>query len=340
MTFSCLIAVEAAHGAVERYKNEADYLARLATLGYRTVSQGFESSDWDGVRTVNLDFQSLPSVTSQGLTWEAAARDLWSYPTSKVYGVTTNSNWARTGGWGIFEDHKGDPLPTTIRVQSPSPVYGIGGWFNTNPDGQSVGFLFEDRTTANDPGYVLPGIGAMYPGDNPSFGHTFVGIVDPAGFNSVVLTGTLQVNEENQLEGGNIFGADDFTLRVAAGLAGDYSGNNVIDAADYTVWRDALSAGASSLPNDPTPGTVDESDFEYWRGHFGEILGSGSGTATSDLTEVPEPSGALLSVLGAMSILWSALRTPHVTSDAQVCQAAARKKSPRVASGARVYAPT
>jgi hypothetical protein len=54
-------------------------------------------------------------------------------------------------------------------------------------------------------------------------------------------------------------------------LLGDYNENGVVDAADYTVWRDTLTAGGTELPNDPTPGTVDESDFLYWRSHFGEI---------------------------------------------------------------------
>jgi len=80
---------------------------------------------------------------------------------------------------------------------------------------------------------------------------------------------------------------------AAAGLLGDYSNNGVIDAADYTTWRDALTAGSASLINDPTPGTVDESDFLYWRAHFGETapFGAGSGAGT-----VPEPTAALLSL--------------------------------------------
>jgi hypothetical protein len=63
----------------------------------------------------------------------------------------------------------------------------------------------------------------------------------------------------------------------APALFGDYNENDIVDAADYSVWRDALTAGATSLPNDPTPGTVDESDFLYWRAHFGETISSGSG---------------------------------------------------------------
>jgi hypothetical protein len=74
---------------------------------------------------------------------------------------------------------------------------------------------------------------------------------------------------------------------------GDYNGNGIIDAADYTAWRDAVTAGSSSLLNDPTPGTVDESDFAYWRNHFGESVGSGSGSATAHF--VPEPTSLVTS---------------------------------------------
>lgn len=205
-----------AQTVVERYKTEAEYLARLNQLGHNVINEGFESAAWDAARTIGLSFQSQPTITSQGLTWETAARDLWPNPySSKVYGVTTNSNWARSGNWGIFEDHQGDVVPTTIRVNSAVPIYGIGGWFDTNPDLQDFGFLFEGATTATDPGYVMPGFGAMYPADNAGTAHRFAGLIVPGGFTNVVLTGTLQVNEQNALEGGAIYGADDFTFAFA-----------------------------------------------------------------------------------------------------------------------------
>ena len=77
-------------------------------------------------------------------------------------------------------------------------------------------------------------------------------------------------------------------------LPGDYNENGELDAADYVVWRDALTTGAA-LPNDPTPGTVDETDFEYWRSHFGQSIGSGAGSQT---LPVPEPAGWLLALVG------------------------------------------
>jgi len=92
----------------------------------------------------------------------------------------------------------------------------------------------------------------------------------------------------------------------AAGLAGDYNDNGFIDAADYTAWRDALTAGATELTNDSTPGTVDESDFLYWRDHFGEALGSGGGSGSA--ASVPEPSSILLLMAGVLSCWFTACR--------------------------------
>jgi hypothetical protein len=94
-------------------------------------------------------------------------------------------------------------------------------------------------------------------------------------------------------------------------LLGDYNDNGFVDAADYTVWRDAV-ATSTELINDPTPGTVDESDFEYWRAHFGEAGGVGSGSArhggsasgaSPSQNTVPEPNAALLAAFAALMLI-------------------------------------
>jgi len=100
--------------------------------------------------------------------------------------------------------------------------------------------------------------------------------------------------------------ADLFRYSFLTGLLGDYNGNGVIDAADYTAWRDALAAGATSLLNDPTPGTVDESDFTYWRAHFGETSGSGAGAAA-----VPEPASGALGVMALAVLMLLRVRVPQ-----------------------------
>ncbi|MGD9637364.1 MAG: choice-of-anchor tandem repeat NxxGxxAF-containing protein, partial [Pirellulales bacterium] len=97
------------------------------------------------------------------------------------------------------------------------------------------------------------------------------------------------------------YGPNDVVLAVvAAGLSGDYNGNQVIDAADYTVWRDAVAAGATTLLNDFTPGVVDDNDYLYWTSHFGDSLGSGAGSGS---TTVPEPTSLVALFIASLAIL-------------------------------------
>jgi hypothetical protein len=94
------------------------------------------------------------------------------------------------------------------------------------------------------------------------------------------------------------YGAHDVVLAVvAAGLFGDYNGNGIVDAADYTVWRDHLGQSVT-LPNDTTPGSVTQADYDVWKSNFGNHSGSGSGAGAS----VPEPASLLLLLSGTLAI--------------------------------------
>lgn len=77
-----------------------------------------------------------------------------------------------------------------------------------------------------------------------------------------------------------------------AGVTGDYNGDGVVDAADYTTWRNALGT-ATALANDPIGGTVGEAQFLQWRSNYGTVAGSAASTAA-----VPEPSMILLTAMG------------------------------------------
>ena len=66
-------------------------------------------------------------------------------------------------------------------------------------------------------------------------------------------------------------------------LVGDYNGDDSVDAADYTVWRDKL--GTAVLTNeDPgaSPGTVDQVDLAAWKNHFG-LSTAGSGASATQV---------------------------------------------------------
>lgn len=83
-------------------------------------------------------------------------------------------------------------------------------------------------------------------------------------------------------------------LYTSIGVPGDYNEDGVVDAADYTVWRDHLNQSVT-LPNDETPGLVTESDYAVWRAHFGETSAAGSGAAAgATIPAVPEPACWLL----------------------------------------------
>ena len=96
----------------------------------------------------------------------------------------------------------------------------------------------------------------------------------------------------------------------APALPGDYNGDNVVDTADYAVWRTSNNTSVT-LPNDVTPGTVDDSDYAVWRSHFGATL-SGSGVARG-LATVPEPSVVFSIALIAMLLATSRIAPRSVT---------------------------
>ena len=89
---------------------------------------------------------------------------------------------------------------------------------------------------------------------------------------------------------------------LATILPGDYNQNGIVDAADYTVWRDHLGS-PTSLANDNTPG-VGPDDYIRWKTNFGQHSGSGAGA--SAIAQVPEPISTVPLVCVALG--WSRRR--------------------------------
>jgi beta-glucanase (GH16 family) len=80
------------------------------------------------------------------------------------------------------------------------------------------------------------------------------------------------------------------------GMSGDYNGDAMVDASDYTVWRDTLGKEGIGLPADGSGnGTVDQADYEMWLANFGGGSGRSAGTtAISPPLAVPEPPAVVL----------------------------------------------
>jgi autotransporter-associated beta strand protein len=91
----------------------------------------------------------------------------------------------------------------------------------------------------------------------------------------------------------------DGTIRVASlGLQGDFNGDGIVDAADYTVWRDNLNAVDESAfaPGSGNGAGIDATDYALWRANFGN---TNAGALVGASGAVPEPSTITLVAVAA-----------------------------------------
>ena len=94
---------------------------------------------------------------------------------------------------------------------------------------------------------------------------------------------------------------------------GDFNGNGIVDAADYTVWRNTLNSTSDLRANGDNTGAsagkIDAADYAVWKANYGRIngqalgtngtvtgvvryqsfSGSGSGSVDAGLSQVPSP---------------------------------------------------
>ncbi len=105
-------------------------------------------------------------------------------------------------------------------------------------------------------------------------------------------------------------------LRIIA--AGDYNRNGIVDAADFTVWRDSLGTRVAALTGADAngDGMVTELDYVVWMENFGYHIDS--------VMQVPEPAtGPWLLV--ACAALFPAIRYQRRKAHAANCQQVARR---------------
>jgi probable HAF family extracellular repeat protein len=81
-------------------------------------------------------------------------------------------------------------------------------------------------------------------------------------------------------------------------LVGDYDHDGVVDAADYTVWRDTLYSTTDLAADGNGNGTVDYGDYEVWKSNFGNQLSSGTGASSA----IPEPTALSLLLAGILTM--------------------------------------
>jgi hypothetical protein len=166
---------------------------------------------------------------------------------------------------------------------------------------------------------------SLLPGFTPKSGNSFQILTADEG-----RSGTF-ASEILPLLGGGLFfdvlyDTNAVTLAVA-GIPGDHNQNGIVDAADFTVWRDTLGRHGIGLPADGNgDGYVDNWDYGVWKDNFG-ATSPGSGAATGQAgasgsvgenAAVPEPaSGVLVVIAGLCGTLAAARRSATLRGGAR-----------------------
>jgi hypothetical protein len=159
---------------------ESSYTAKLAELGYGTFLEGFEGTEWDGVRLTFDTTNSAAEIISQGIRWTS------NHPGTND--ITTGSGAARTGSWGGYDPLHGyatgtvlgcntDPVPDPLPINclyhdglsgtilpGGDALQGVGGYI-TGSQGDNIAIILNGTTQIN--------LGKL-----PDAGFHFLGVID------------------------------------------------------------------------------------------------------------------------------------------------------------------
>ena len=80
-------------------------------------------------------------------------------------------------------------------------------------------------------------------------------------------------------------GTTNYAININVGQ-GDFNYDGIVNAADYTVWRDTLGSTTDLRADGNGDGVIDAGDYTSWEAKFGTTYASGAGSAAA----VPEPT--------------------------------------------------
>jgi hypothetical protein len=145
----------------------------------------------------------------------------------------------------------------------------------------------------------------------------------------VMLTGTLVDGSSFEfglfsvdLDNRDYFAADaDLTFTLITTIPGDYNGDDVVSAADYTVWRNALGTAVATRGTGGDgnfDGQVTMADYHIWKRNFGKTLGGPGAGGVAGEVAVPEPASATICLLAAIGFIAARRRAQCGTLIAQI----------------------
>ena len=261
-----------------------------ATVFYRDDSNVKQTLQSFSVSPIVGDWQSEQVVLDPINDPSADGRELWvSFDAISGEGTTSNE----------FASLDGVSLTTLVDVPPGPAILSIDGDYRQTDTGRLVidlsgttglaGVDFDQLQvtgSANLAGTIEARVAA---GLSLAVGTTFP--VLAAGD----LQGTFESYSLPDLAGGLrlevLYTPSEFLLAVG-GVQGDYNLDGVVDAADYTVWRDTLGQTGQTLAADgDADGDVDADDYTVWSNNFGNSAHDFGETSTVSL---PEPSTSLL----------------------------------------------
>jgi hypothetical protein len=201
-----------------------------------------------------------------------------------LVGTVTSANlFAVTGerlagtGIGVVSDASTEPPTATL------PDFPLGE--SSSEYDRTINLQLE---SSYDPVFV-----ATYGGPNPQFqlGAALNKLINALDDGKAYLNISTTTYPDGEIRGFPVY------------VPGDFNNNGVVDAADYTVWRDTLGQTGEGLDADfDNSNSIDAIDYEIgWRENFGRnrfTIGPGSGNGAA----VPEPASFVL-----IGIAWIAL---------------------------------
>lgn len=299
----------------------------IAIKGYSIQSPSGSLNPNDGVWS-SFDDRNLNGGTWQEANPTTSALNELNLTSSRTLGGGTNDSLGDvyTVDNSTFGQLAADDLTFTYQTASGETKTGIvqyEGNFNSlvlrvDPATGNAEVTNESSTTVEINGYsVTSGSGSLLTTWNSldDQGTTNWEEANPTSeaLSELNLTGglTLSNGQTFTLDGlwdtsGNQDLSFNFSLRGASS-EGDYNNDGVVNAADYTVWRDNLGQDSSALNGNGTgAATVVQADYALWRQNFGNAALSGAVTGVvlyeafelGTASGVPEPStGFLLLVI-------------------------------------------